>query len=84
MIQFHMKTIKYASPQNQIYGGFLTCNPGPTKQAIAALVDIDGNQSKYLASHTYTVWYYISGIGMVIMPFIANVLNDDSTAVTRP
>ncbi|KAI3340484.1 FAD binding domain-containing protein [Ustulina deusta] len=78
--RFDMKTIEYANPQNHIYGGSLTFSPESTKEAIAALVDFVDNQSKDLASHAYTVWAYIPSIGTVIVSFVANVLNDDSTS----
>ncbi len=78
--RFDMKTIEYANPQNHIFGGSLTYSPESTKEAIAALVDFVDNQSKDLASHAYTVWAYIPSIGTVIVSFVANVLNDDSTS----
>ncbi|KAI0198890.1 FAD binding domain-containing protein [Astrocystis sublimbata] len=78
--RFDMKTIEYSNPQNHIYGGSLTYKPESTKEAIAALVDYVDNQSKDLASHAYTVWGHIPSIGAIIMSFIANVLNDDSTS----
>ncbi|KAI1758236.1 FAD binding domain-containing protein [Xylaria castorea] len=78
--RFDMKTIEYANPQNHIYGGSLTYSPESTKEAIAAFVDFVDNQSKDLASHAYTVWGYIPSIGTIIMSFVANVLNDDSTS----
>ncbi|KAI0444117.1 FAD binding domain-containing protein [Xylaria telfairii] len=78
--RFDMKTIEYANPQNHIYGGSLIYSPESTKEAIAALAEFVDNQSKDLANHAYTVWAYIPSIGTVIMTFVANVLNDDSTS----
>lgn len=78
--RFDMKTIKYANPQNHIYGGSLIYNPKSTKEAIAAFVDFADNQSNDLASHAYTVWAYVPSIGTVIMSFVANVLNHKATS----
>lgn len=78
--RFDMKTIEHANPQNHIYGGSLTYSPESTKKAIAAFVDFANNQSNDLASHAYTVWAYLPSIGTIIMSFIANVLNDNSTS----
>ncbi|KAI1307069.1 FAD binding domain-containing protein [Xylaria venustula] len=78
--RFDMNTIGYTNPQHHIYGGSLTYSPESTKEAVAALVDFIDNQSKDLASHAYTVWAYIPGVGTIISSFIANVLNDDSSS----
>ncbi|KAI0864632.1 FAD binding domain-containing protein [Xylaria cubensis] len=78
--RFDMKTIEYTNPEHHIYGGSLTYSSESTNDAIAAFVEFVDNQSKDLASHAYTVWGYIPSIGTVVMSFIANVLNDDSTS----
>ncbi|KAI1741698.1 FAD binding domain-containing protein [Xylaria scruposa] len=78
--RFDMKTIEYTNPEHHIYGGSLTYSSESTKDAIAAFVDFVDNQSKDLANHAYTVWGYVPSIGTIIMSFVANVLNDDSTS----
>ncbi|KAI1111766.1 FAD binding domain-containing protein [Nemania sp. NC0429] len=78
--RFDMRTIEYSNPQNHIYGGSLIYSAESTKEAIAALVDFVDNQSNDLASHAYTVWAYVPGKGTVIMSFIANVLNNNTSS----
>ncbi|KAI1361239.1 FAD binding domain-containing protein [Xylaria arbuscula] len=78
--RFDMRTIQYSNPQNHIYGGTLTFGLNSTGEAIAALVEFVDTQSKNLETHAYTVWAYVPSIGTIISSFIANVLNDESSA----
>ncbi|KAJ8121487.1 hypothetical protein ONZ43_g2069 [Nemania bipapillata] len=78
--RFDMKTIEYSNPQHLIYGGSLIYSPNSTKAAITAFVNFVDNQSTDLANHAFTVWSYFPSIGTIIMSFVANVLNDDSTS----